>query len=273
MEKEQFYNYISSSENLDSSSEGLLRDVVKQYPYFHAARILILINQKKNGSGTLNEQIKANAPLIPDRRKLFFLLNPPKTEEPSIPEDKIVTPVVSDDSETNNLTGEHFILTEENQQVTSDDLEKPVSENAIENVPSDHELLELGDPVIPISEHEKSYYDPQLYTLEIPKDDNSGIEGIEKSINKSNFELIDEFINNNPRIKPNNGPLKEQEDISLNSVTDTEEILSETLAQIYLSQGLFDKAISIYEKLSLKYPEKSSYFAGQILEIKNRKNK
>ncbi len=46
------------------------------------------------------------------------------------------------------------------------------------------------------------------------------------------------------------------------------EFVTETLAKIYLRQGMYKQAILAYEKLSLKYPEKNTYFAGQIEEVK-----
>ena len=57
-----------------------------------------------------------------------------------------------------------------------------------------------------------------------------------------------------------------------NSVSESE-CATETMAKIFEKQGFFKEAIKIYEKLNLKYPEKSVYFANRISELKNKKSK
>ena len=52
---------------------------------------------------------------------------------------------------------------------------------------------------------------------------------------------------------------------------DAEGLYTETLARIYDEQGYPDKALEIYSKLSLRYPEKSVYFAALIDEINKNK--
>lgn len=85
-------------------------------------------------------------------------------------------------------------------------------------------------------------------------------------------QLIAEFSVATPKIQFD----PEKHDGTINyskpSLVEDPDIVSETLARFYLSQGYPGKAIKIYKKMCLLFPEKSCYFAAQISSIKNSKN-
>ncbi|OKS89539.1 hypothetical protein RG47T_5023 [Mucilaginibacter polytrichastri] len=85
-------------------------------------------------------------------------------------------------------------------------------------------------------------------------------------------EIIERFIQAEPQIKPPAGDKLDNENKARNSAEDSDELVTETLARIYIDQMLYPKAIATYKKLMLRYPEKSSYFAGQIENLENKIN-
>ena len=98
----------------------------------------------------------------------------------------------------------------------------------------------------------------------------SPIDRSNETVSKStDSAMINDFIEKNPKI----GSSKSSLDIKNDNLifNEQETLMTETLAEIYLSQNNFDKAIQSYKILSLKYPEKSGFFADQINKIKKIK--
>ena len=89
-------------------------------------------------------------------------------------------------------------------------------------------------------------------------------------------ELIDKFIAQQMELSeqaaqvPINTPVNEEkkaeiaQDIIEDPTENDDSMLSESLAQMYIARNKYSQALEIIKGLSLKYPEKSIYFADQI---------
>jgi len=170
----------------------------------------------------------------------------------------------------------------ETEEVVSEILPEKIEPTILEvKETSTAEKLELGKP-ISFTGHEKHSFQEWLQLASfkpIERQNEQGIESIvlkpteksgEKVGNLSNkqkkSEIIDKFIETNPKIKP----AKEITEGSIKSIEtkDTTHLMTETLARVYLEQKKYSKAIQAYEILILKNPEKSIFFADRIKDIK-----
>lgn len=92
--------------------------------------------------------------------------------------------------------------------------------------------------------------------------------GQSSAVNRSKEEIIETFIREEPQISRPKKEFFSPTSSSQRSNMDEEDIISETLALLYAKQGNMQKAIHIYEKLSLRFSEKSRYFAARIENLK-----
>jgi len=90
---------------------------------------------------------------------------------------------------------------------------------------------------------------------------------IDRNSKKKEENILNKFISSNHKITPNN-EIDKNYDLDVVYEDDHNNLMTETLAKLYLSQKNYEKAIQSYKILSLKFPKKSSYFADQIKKIK-----
>lgn len=267
MNKEAFYNYVAHPELLDDRTLADLRSMLDEYPYFQTARMLYLKNLNNQGAISYERELRKNAIWVTNRSRLFYLLDK-----------RVLLPITLDEEESEVSTSFENGLTidfAELAEVTDFDLEPSVeSGEALQKSENDEleQLIMSGaaqagtffdvDDQVNLEEFKSTFQKKKNKTA-------SGSDEVkpnEKLTRKNS--LIDTFISEQPKIVPKNSGEEPVKNLPEPESEITQDMMTDTLAKIYIKQGLYEKAIHAYEKLSLKYPEKNIYFAGQIEKIK-----
>ena len=270
MDSKQLIGYMTRPETLKGEAVKEVEQLVTDHPYFAIGQTLLAIAYQNTNDDRYESQLKHTAALVPNRDKLrlFTLIARHRLEsEPEIP-------ALPDESTPIENVVTSIEPTETKEEKTSSIIREKVF--IIPEIDLSGSQEELSAEMALLEEKRKSLDElkaiiaNRLKEIEEEKQRKETEEPKPKKLSRK--ELIDKFILENPSISRPKAEFYNPISVAQNSIIDQENIVSETLAKIYEQQGYIDKAISIYEKLGLKYPEKSRYFAAQIEQLKKVKH-
>ena len=222
---ESLASYIAHADSLDRESLYKLRMLVAKYPYFDAARILMLRNLYLLHDIEFGKEMRKAALYLKNRWVLFELME-----------------------------GYGFpVPVEETDKDISVDRTMSLIDAFLDTLPQNKLSLEAeGAAAVD-------------YVSAYLSDNAPAEEDLPKMRGQS---LIDDFLSgDNERIVLQLRSENEQKEEFVDSVADEmpeTSFFTETLANIYIKQGKYDKALEIIRRLCLEYPNKNRYFADQI---------
>jgi len=267
------YTYLINKPNaITEKQTNALGKVLDEFPFFQSARALRLKGLFNENSFKYNYALKVTAAHTTDRTVLFDFITSNifvaiqkglydkkvlELLDISVIDSEIIKPEIQIEPKTNKL--EQSILT--TIKGASSIEEESTTKLAEEN-------LEIGKP-LGFSKEEKHSFQEWLLlarTQPIEREINTQSVAFDEE-KKKKIDLIDKFIETSPKISPIKHNIESTFQIDANK-TDNSYLMTETLARVYLEQKKYQKAIQAYEILILKYPEKSSFFADRISDIK-----
>jgi len=306
MNKESFIKYIHAPHLLDETSLPILDELSKQFPYCQTTSILLTLNLYKQEKIRYETELKLTAIQAGNRQVLknhIDNLNL-KTRPVVLPDEDIAAKTVEEKPVTEIIEEKPQPLGTEVGKERTGTTDKPKKEDTTvlkikstetagkplpdfddNNIEPEEQATEsehknkkadtlselkriVAERILYLERQAEEEKHPPVSKEEKP---DKGIkQAKEKKPARPQSELIDKFIKNEPHISRPKRTFFDPVDVARESIVDEENIVSETLAKIYFDQERFKKAIHIYEKLSLKFPEKSSYFAALIQKAEEK---
>jgi len=273
-----------------------LEEVLGAYPWFQAARALHLKGLRNLNSYKYNQALKVTAACTADREVLFDFITSEVFLQNQIADtlsgkaSLLEQEIVSEEVEPNPGRDTGLVEKEADSPLprSAEEAERILDPKLFRSVDPEvdrsleleaerqkaQEALELGRPLA-FQKNERHSFSQWLQLTSLRRPDAEGPEKAAAPETKPpdddprlrKFELIDRFIAENPKIVPRRDAEPAEIDISDSVKIDRNELMTETLARVYLEQGKYKKAIQAYRILILKYPEKSGFFADQIKAV------
>jgi hypothetical protein len=291
VEKEKFHQLITNYTALSQEEAQLVLGLQRNFPYSQVLHGLAARAAQDNNLSDKEHHLHLSAIYSTDRvvlksimtalqqprsaavitepEKITVVDNPERVIDTSLVEIPVVTSVIETPIDSSKELIESVTLSGDalNEEVMHDIEILRERKAQFEKMVSN---LEKGIPVsaeLPKSKKTK-VSDPDDGLLNEIKSQKKKIKP-EGEKQKEQIEIIDQFIKvqpSMPKLKATESPAKS--DLSEPSVTYGDNIVSETLVEILLKQGKKDKAIEVLKKLIWKFPQKKTYFAARIEELK-----
>ncbi len=226
---------IQHPETMNKETLYDLRSLLAQHPYYQTARILLLQNLYLLHDPSFDEELRRAAIYITDRRVIFNLVEAShyrlRKEEPR----QRVAAEEEPKSRTLSLI-DQFLEQQPGQPGPQRQNRKPTAADAA--------------------------IDYVAYLVQAEDTDSAPAEPVPQMKGQ---QLIDEFLSGGKiDLKEKLEYLPELDDEQKDKKSRDEGFFTETLAQIYIKQGRYSKALEIIKRINLNYPKKSAYFADQI---------
>jgi tetratricopeptide (TPR) repeat protein len=273
MNTNDYINLLNNSKAINDKQTLILETIVQEFPFYQSARALYLKGLYNQESFRYNYELKKTAAHTTDRSVLFDFV--------TSDDFKIFQQEVYDkyQAEIQNIIVADFELVQveeglnvELNRISTNQKNIRTEFVANEELKTQNEIVEaelqIGKP-LHFEKNETHSFSEWLQLSKISpivRDEEEKQPEVSSELEKK-FDLIEKFIELNPKIPQ----AKDSTSIPANVAKSNEmpsSIMTETLAQIYLEQKKYTKAIQAYDILILKYPEKSSFFADRIKNIK-----